>query len=143
MHHCKRILLVGLTGALCGFFVIHMGSGPGLDPAHAQQPAGSKNYDIRQLRLANGNRELLRFSPAKGDTWRLVDVPQGEVKTAMWEKVDEVGTLPAGNYDVKMLEGADKNSFYALRFDYVTGKTWSLVAGKWTELLEKKGAPKK
>jgi hypothetical protein len=127
MQACKPVISVGLIALLGGFLGSQLWWGGG--PVQAQAAAGGKVYEIRQVRLGNGNREAMRIHITKGEAWRL-----GE---KAWEKVPEAGTLPAGNYDLLMMEGADKNTFYALRFDHTSGKAWNLAQGKWAEVQDK------
>jgi hypothetical protein len=139
MHKRSQVIWVGLIGTFLGFLATQLSNGPGIDPARAQQPAVGKTYEIVQVRLASGQRAMIRYNPRTGETWRMMwEIPQGEkIGTNEWRKVEEPA-LPAGNYEVLMMEGLiGRDNFYATRFDHATGKAWNLH-GKWHEVKDEK-----
>lgn len=95
---------------------------------HAQETpatASATRYDVRQLRLGNGTREMIRFNPVTGESWQL----GGE----KWKRIAEGVPISPGEFDIHVLEGPERNNWYVFRFDRVTGKGWNLTNLKWSD----------
>lgn len=137
MHNNRQGIWVGLIGVFLGFLATQLWYGRGIDSARAQQPKVGKTYEIVQVRLANGYREMIRYNPSTGETWRLREIRDGEKIDPEWRKVEEPA-LPAGNYEVLMMQWTG-DGFWAFRFDHATGKGWNLK-GKWHEVKEEQKA---
>ena len=84
----------------------------GKRPRNTRDSAGEPSH-LRQLRLGNGTREVIRFNPVSGESWLL----SGE----KWKRIADVGTLNPGEFDIHVLEGPQRTNWYVFRFDRVTG----------------------
>jgi hypothetical protein len=84
-----------------------------------------KNFEMRTVRVGN-TFQGIRFKPATGETWL--------INGRMWDKIEETGAVPAGDYDIFMV--ATEQDFTAFRFDHLTGATWHLQNRKWVKVQE-------
>ena len=127
MNRPVRVAMILVCGAVAGWLLAQMGTG--LRPVHAQGKAEARNFEIRHLSLKNGNREIVRFSPTKGDAWLYTN--------NQWEKLPEAGPVPSGDYEMVLAEAVN-NAFWATRFERNTGRAWNLSGGKWFDIAEKR-----
>ena len=111
-----------LTGVIC--------------PAASAENPGV--YQIRQLRIENGHREVIKWNTKTGESWYNWTTVSPE-----WSKIPESGPVAPGDYEVMMLNGIQKDDVWAIRFEKNSGKTWNYGAKGWEEFKEapKDGAP--
>jgi len=88
-------------------------------------------FEIRQLRVENGQREVVRFNVKTGESWSNWTSSPPE-----WTKITETGPVPVGDYDVLLLNGPDKDTTWGIRFDKKSGKTWNFGGSGWAEFKE-------
>jgi hypothetical protein len=89
-------------------------------------------FVIRQVRTDAGERIVIRLNPLTGESWS-----NRTTGGTDWTKIAEPeAQLPLGNYDVLLLPGRDKDTFWTLRYDRVTGKTWSWTSDGWAAFVE-------
>jgi hypothetical protein len=64
----------------------------------------------------------IRFHRTRGDVW------VSSKLTGTWKLVHDAQQLPEGDYDVRVVAGI--NTWYALRADKVSGRSWWLTEGE-------------
>lgn len=103
-----------------------------LSASTAGADAGARpTFEIRQLRVENGQREIVKFNTETGETWS-----NWTSSPPQWSKVPENGPVPSGDYDILLLNGPDKDTTWGIRFDRKSGRTWNFGANGWTEFKD-------